>query len=331
MIFADKLINLRKKNGWSQEELAEKLEVSRQTVSKWEGALSMPDLGRMLKIAQLFGVTTVCLIKDEQEINDCAEEPENEDSSLLRRVSMEEAVEFLHLRDVIGARMALGVMMCILCPIPLILLGGAQEIGLLAVSEEFVSGLGSIILLMLVTAAVGIFIYSTMKLHSYEFLETEPIETAYGVDSMVRERKSRYSGRHSQLLIGGIMLCVLCPTPLFGVLMLLGEENDWAMTLAAAAMLLMVGIGVLCIVRTCIVWGTFQMLLEEEDYSRAQKPENRRNSAVAAIYWGTVTAVFLGYSFISGEWQRSWIIWPVAGVCYGVLEAVLQVIRKNGQ
>ena len=44
MIFADKLMNLRKKNGWSQEELAEKLNVSRQTISKWEGALSMPDL-----------------------------------------------------------------------------------------------------------------------------------------------------------------------------------------------------------------------------------------------------------------------------------------------
>ncbi len=68
MIFADKLMNLRKKNGWSQEELAEKLNVSRQTISKWEGALSMPDLERMLKIARLFGVTTDYLIKDEQEL-----------------------------------------------------------------------------------------------------------------------------------------------------------------------------------------------------------------------------------------------------------------------
>ena len=44
MIFADKLIDLRKKNGWSQEELAEKLNVSRQAVSKWEGAQSIPDM-----------------------------------------------------------------------------------------------------------------------------------------------------------------------------------------------------------------------------------------------------------------------------------------------
>ena len=43
MTFSDKLIALRKKAGWSQEELAERLNVSRQSVSKWESAQSMPD------------------------------------------------------------------------------------------------------------------------------------------------------------------------------------------------------------------------------------------------------------------------------------------------
>ena len=48
MILADKIIQLRKKCGWSQEELAEKMGVSRQSVSKWEGALSVPDLDKIL-------------------------------------------------------------------------------------------------------------------------------------------------------------------------------------------------------------------------------------------------------------------------------------------
>ena len=47
MIFADKLIELRKKNGWSQEELSERLNVTRQSVSKWEGAQSIPDLDKI--------------------------------------------------------------------------------------------------------------------------------------------------------------------------------------------------------------------------------------------------------------------------------------------
>ncbi|MBR5743687.1 MAG: helix-turn-helix transcriptional regulator, partial [Clostridia bacterium] len=48
MILADKIIDLRKKNGWSQEELAEQLGVSRQSISKWEGAQSVPDMARII-------------------------------------------------------------------------------------------------------------------------------------------------------------------------------------------------------------------------------------------------------------------------------------------
>lgn len=331
MIFADKLIDLRKKNGWSQEELAEKLEVSRQTISKWEGALSMPDLGRMLKIAQVFGVTTDYLIKDEQELAPCTAEVEEEDRAQIRRVSMEQAVEFLRLRDIASSRVALGVLLCIYCAIPLMLLCVAQETGRLAVSEDFAAGLGCSMLFLLIATAVGIFVHTGLSLRDYEFLEKEPIETVYGVEGMVRERQNRYSAQHTQLLIGGIVLCVLCPVPLFGTLMLLGEENEWAMTLATVGLLVMVGIGVLCIVRTCMNWGTFQMLLEEGEYTRWQKLENRRNSAISGIYWGVVTALYLGYSFVTDDWERSWIIWPVAGVSYGVLVSILRVIRKNQQ
>lgn len=96
MIFADKLIELRKKSGWSQEELAEQMNVTRQSVSKWEGAQSVPDLEKIIQLSKLFGVSTDYLLKDEIEAN------ENESASLkteeklnVRRVSMEEANKFL--------------------------------------------------------------------------------------------------------------------------------------------------------------------------------------------------------------------------------------------
>ena len=82
MIFADKLITLRKKAGWSQEELAEKLNVTRQSVSKWEGAQSVPDIDKILQLSCLFGVTTDYLLKDDQG------EPEytEDDTSSLPRI-----------------------------------------------------------------------------------------------------------------------------------------------------------------------------------------------------------------------------------------------------
>lgn len=65
MILADKIMKLRKQNGWSQEELAMQLGVSRQSVSKWESGTSIPDLERIIKLSQIFGVSTDYLIKDE--------------------------------------------------------------------------------------------------------------------------------------------------------------------------------------------------------------------------------------------------------------------------
>ena len=64
MILADKIIELRKKNGLSQEELAEKLNVSRQSISKWEGAQSIPDMNKILKLSDLYSVSTDYLLKD---------------------------------------------------------------------------------------------------------------------------------------------------------------------------------------------------------------------------------------------------------------------------
>ena len=58
MFRADKIINLRKKAGWSQEELAGRLGVTRQSVSKWEGAQSVPDIEKIVQLSRLFSVTT---------------------------------------------------------------------------------------------------------------------------------------------------------------------------------------------------------------------------------------------------------------------------------
>ena len=67
MILADKIIENRKKNGWSQEDLAYKLGVSRQSVSKWDGAQSVPDMKKIVQMSELFGVSTDYLLKDEIE------------------------------------------------------------------------------------------------------------------------------------------------------------------------------------------------------------------------------------------------------------------------
>ncbi len=65
MPLADKIIELRKKQGWSQIDLADRLDVSRQSVSKWEMAQAVPELDKIIKMSELFAVTTDYLLKDE--------------------------------------------------------------------------------------------------------------------------------------------------------------------------------------------------------------------------------------------------------------------------
>lgn len=93
MILADKIMTLRKKFGWSQDELAEKLNVTRQSVSKWEGAQSIPDIERIVLMSRLFGVTTDFLLKDEMET---VEYSRADADAPIRRVSMEQASEYLY-------------------------------------------------------------------------------------------------------------------------------------------------------------------------------------------------------------------------------------------
>lgn len=68
--FGKRLTELRKKKGWTQDQLATKLSISSQAISKWENDSSMPDLGAIVKLAELFNVTTDYLLgnKTQQEV-----------------------------------------------------------------------------------------------------------------------------------------------------------------------------------------------------------------------------------------------------------------------
>lgn len=154
MTFSDKLIALRKKAGWSQEELAERLNVSRQSVSKWESAQSMPDIDKILQLSSLFSVTTDCLLKDGQ---DDPQSAAAQTPSPLPRVTLTQAEDYLTKAQANAPQMALATALCIVSPIPLLALGTVSELGLLGLDDNLAGGLGMIALLVLVAVAVVLF------------------------------------------------------------------------------------------------------------------------------------------------------------------------------
>lgn len=326
MIFADKLIQLRKKAGWSQEELAQQINVTRQSVSKWEGAQAVPDLEKMLRLSQLFGVSTDYLIKDEMEqdegtvsyIDDC--EP--------RHVSMEEANTFLHIKAKTAKTIAYGVFLCVISPVALFIMGAISDESVALLGEDAASGIGMIILFMLVGIAVAMFVSSGSKTAPFEYLEKEVFETAYGVTGMVKERKEQYKNLYRKNNIAGAFLCITAMVPLF-VGTIIDSDNDLLLVIMFSFAFVLAGLGVICFVRTGIIWASFEKLLQEGDYTKRNKEKPSYASAIYTAYWMVATAIYLGYSLATENWMQSWIIWVVAGVLFPAVVAITNVLDKR--
>lgn len=331
MILAEKIINLRKKNGWSQEELAEKLGVTRQSISKYEGAQSIPDLDKILKLSEIFGVTTDYLIKDELEEEEYApsqmHENESESDRSVHKVTMEMANEYLQIIDWSAGKTAFATMLCILSPIVLLMLGAMSEMPDYHISENVAAGIGICVLIVLIAIAVTIFILCGMKTKKYEFMEKEDIETAYGVSGMVKEKRDAYHSLYVTQLVIGITCCICSVIPLFGTLAV--SESDFYMVSAVCMLLTLVAIGTYFIVRSAAKMNAMNQLLEEEDYTRQKKHENKKMSGPVTVYWLIATAIYLAWSFTTNDWDRTWIIWPVVGVLFPAFYAIVNGIRKK--
>lgn len=331
MILAEKIINLRKKNGWSQEELAEKLGVTRQSISKYEGAQSIPDLDKILKLSEIFGVTTDYLIKDELEEEEYApsqmHENESESDRSVHKVTMEMANEYLQIIDWSAGKTAFATMLCILSPIVLLMLGAMSEMPDYHISENVAAGIGICVLIVLIAIAVTIFILCGMKTKKYEFMEKEDIETAYEVSGMVKEKRDAYHSLYVTQLVIGITCCICSVIPLFGTLAV--SESDFYMVSAVCMLLTLVAIGTYFIVRSAAKMNAMNQLLEEEDYTRQKKHENKKMSGPVTVYWLIATAIYLAWRFTTNDWDRTWIIWPVVGVLFPAFYAIVSGIRKK--
>ena len=329
MIFADKLIEERKRNGWSQEELADKLEVSRQSVSKWESAQSIPDINRILQLADLFGVSTDYLLKDTQtRPGENGEIVESVEGLLdVRKVSMEETNQYLSFREKFASLVAMAVSLCVLSPVVLIILAGFSEDGVFGVSENLAAGVGVITLLLMVAVAVYNFIRYGMAEQKYDYLEKSAIDTEYGVAGMVREKKNAYQEVYSKGIAIGVILCVLSVIPL--LISAFISAPDYIVCSMVGVLLTIIAIAVHIFVRVGMIQGSFDRLLEEGDYSVGKKKKSPVIEGVATIFWLLATAIYLGFSFATERWEITWIVWPIAGVLFGVVITITKMIIKD--
>lgn len=332
MTFSEKISALRKQKGWSQEELAEKLMVTRQAVSKWESAQSMPDLDKLVQLSEALGVSTDYLLKDEQAQS--APVPATAEQTVKpRHVTQEEARRYLQLQTAAIPKTTLGVALCVWSPIALIGLPVLRSTLNWGFPEEICSGIGLCVLLVMVAAGVALLLTAGGTLREFEYLEREPIETDNGAREQALHMQREMASFCTRQNTIGVVLCILSVLPLFALMCVPGVPDGYY-SLAVCALLLLVGIACLLLVRTGSMRGAVDKLLEQGDYTRENKAKSRFVGAVSAAYWLVVTAAFLFYTFGpngNGQPQYSWFIWAIAGVLYGALMAALSVYRKKSK
>lgn len=351
MIFADKIIQLRKESNWSQEELASQLGVSRQSISKWESGSSLPDLDKIIKLSQIFDVSTDYLLKDEMEEDtsapSLAEPPKfskwgTETKRKVCKVSLEDADLFLKAQRKYAFNLMIGVVLCILSFSSVICISALAEQKVLPLSLEAGEALGAASLFIFVAIAVVVFVTSHLAMNRFKYLRNEELELLYGVEGIVEKKKEEFHSTYTACLAFGIMLCILSILPpifadgffapfieIQGVsIQVEAQGQGLFVALAPALMLLIVSAGVALIVYAIIVQSGFDVLLQTGEHTTNQKQADQIMQPIASLFWISITIIYLLLSFWTGNWEYTWIIWAIAGLIYSLLSAYVKYFKS---
>lgn len=334
MQIAEKIYTERKRLGWSQEQLAEQMEVSRQAVSKWESGQSMPDLDKLVLMSQIFGVSTDYLLKDEPE---SYTEP-SDDFSILpekdiinrKTVSTEQIQEYQSACFQTAKKIAVGVCLCI---IGVILYLITEEYLNFIAATNISSAMATIALLLCVAPAAALFISTGMKMERFHYLKTESLQLTDTSLRQLKEEYERYSHTFMIRITSGVVLCIIAVITYMASEIIAKHMQEFTPIRIIPTILLLsiVTIAVYLFVSTGIRKEYYDVLLQKKEYTQQRKNHKKGDflDVVAAIYWCVVTAGFLGYSLATNDWGRSWIVWPVAGCLFGALSVLLEFIQHH--
>jgi transcriptional regulator with XRE-family HTH domain len=324
MILADKIIQLRKKRGWSQEDLAEKLNVSRQSVSKWEGSNSLPDLNKILKLAEIFGVSTDDLLKDEMEVQENVNVTKKSGNI---RIGIEEANHYVEEKVRNSKKIAIGVLITIMSTAPLFALLGIVKSGVLSLNVNFATSIGLGSLFFMVGTGVLFFMKASSFKEEFENYEEQKIDLEYGVKERVKDHQKEYRSHYTLRVSIGVMLLITSSVPLITMAILGGSEDKIMFMLIV--LLLMISLGIMTIIPASARYNAYHILLGEGNYTPSKKRQTKKIERMSGVYWPLVTGVYLAWSFWTMDWGITWIVWPIAGVLFAALIALVEMMSSQ--
>ena len=291
MAFSENLQYIRAREGITQEQLAEQLSVSRQSVSKWESGLSFPEMDTLLRICELYNVNLDTLLRGSVE-QSCVADTAQYDafmSCYARRIAFS-----------VGAMLA-GVS-------AMIFLNAWQ------VSEM----LSTALLLLVMTVSVVVMIASGIQ--EEHFRKKHPVIA----DFYTEEEKDAFHQKFVWFIAGGVGAI------LFGVVLMLLTffflpEREPYESLASAVFLLIVAAAVTAFIYAGMQDEKYKVWKYNRDNAPTPEAKKRLNliGTLCGIIMLLATAVYVGLGLTQALWDTAWWVFPVGGILCGVVSVAL--------
>ena len=294
MAFSDNLQFIRAQAGVTQEQLAEQLEVSRQSVSKWESGTSFPEMDTLLRICDLYDVDLDLLLRgnvEESRVSDTARYDAH-----MNRFSL---------------RLALSIS-AIIAGISLMLLLSAYD-------PSDLMQMMSAALFMLIVAVSTVVIVASGIQHE-NFRKQHPVIA----DFYTQEEKDAFHQRFVWYIAGGVGAILFGVVLLIGVFAFLPEKEPYESIAAAVFMLLIAGA-----VFSFVYGGMQEDKYKVWKYNRDNNPDpeaKKRLDLIGASCGAvllTATAIYVGLGFTRNAWGTAWWVFAVGGILCGVVSVVL--------
>ena len=289
MNFGENLQTLRKQNNYSQEDLADKLQVSRQAVSKWESGTGFPETEKLISICDLFDCSMDELVKGKISI-DSNSEREAYDSFMNK----------------FSKSISLAIM--------LILIGTTLLLTVLGFNEDN-NMLGIIVLLIFVIFAVPILIVRGIEMENFK-TKYPKLSNFYS-----QEEIDNYNNKFSKIIAFSISFILIGVVALMITLALkLFNEGS---TFPVSILMCFVTIAVPILVNAGIQKDKYDIEKYNKINSIVSKTEIDKVGKYCGVIMIITIIIYLLISFIFNIWEISWIAFPVGGMLCGIVSILL--------
>lgn len=238
-------------------------------------------------------------------------------------VNQDEVNEYLKAKKTMGVQIGIGVFLCITAVVPLLLVNTLTDAGIIKINNSDAADLlGLIPLFILITIAVGIFIFSGMSFERYQYME-KGVQVPGNIAEDLRQLYDRYTPVFYAKLIVGVCMIILSPVTIFITNLMEETANE----IGVVILLLIVAAAVYLFITAGVIRESYEHLLKIGEYSQEKKKEDKVIGAVAAIVWPLSAAIFLFCGLVYHLWGICWVVFPITGILFGMFCSAYSIIK----